>query len=173
MKDVFIAFVKQDKDAYLVYVPTINAMTQGTSFFDSIVMARDLLGTYSLLKELPPSLDLFQSINIAIEKVDTDDFKFSEGTVVYVDIDTDEYKNKLSKKNIDIHSEYKNKNIPEPEIDFLHSYNTEISATEKDLEEFQNQGGCDYCGSQRCLGDLEGAEHCGYFVKWYKTKYNK
>ena len=85
---------------YLAYVPDIDSMTQGVSFYDAIEMARDLLGSVSLIKELPEPSSVEKAINTAIEKADEEDFKFSTGTVVYVDIDTEEYSRKMNTKAV-------------------------------------------------------------------------
>lgn len=100
MKGVYTALIKQDGDMYLAYVPDIDSMTQGVSFYDAIEMARDLLGSVSLIKELPEPSSVEKAINTAIEKADEEDFKFSTGTVVYVDIDTEEYSRKMNTKAV-------------------------------------------------------------------------
>ena len=100
MKGVYTALIRQDGDMYLAYVPDVDSMTQGDSFYDAIEMARDLLGTRSLVEELPEPMDTEKAIEAAIQKADEEDFKFSEGTVVYVDIDTNEYKSKLNLKAV-------------------------------------------------------------------------
>ena len=100
MKGVYTALIKQDDDMYLAYVPDIDSMTQGVSFYDAIEMTRDLLGSVSLIKELPEPSSVDEAIKTAIEKADEDDFKFSTGTVVYVDIDTEEYSRKMNTKAV-------------------------------------------------------------------------
>ena len=100
MKGVYTALIKQDGDMFLAYLPDLDSMTQGNSFFEAIEMARDLLGTYSLAEELPTPVDVETAKAIAIEKADDEDFKFSDGIIAFVDIDTNEYKKKLNTKAV-------------------------------------------------------------------------
>jgi len=100
MKGVYTALIKQDGDMFLAYVPDIDSMTEGHSFYEAIEMARDLLGTYSLVEQLPNPMDTVKAIEKTVQRDDKDDFKLSDGIVVYVDIDTDEYKRKLNTKAV-------------------------------------------------------------------------
>ena len=100
MKGVYTALIKQDGDMFLAYVPDIDSMTQGNSFYEAIEMVRDLLGAHSLIKKLPDPMDTAKAIETAAQRVDEEDFKFSDGIVVYVDIDTNEYKRKLNTKAV-------------------------------------------------------------------------
>ena len=99
MKGVYAAFIKQDDDMYLVSVPDVGSMTEGKDFFDAIGMARDLLGTISLVKELPEPMSAEDAIAAAAAK-DIDGFTFADATMTYVDIDTNEYQNKLNTKAV-------------------------------------------------------------------------
>ena len=100
MKNVYPVLISKDNDYYLVYIPDLNGMTQGTSLYDAIYMARDYLGTCSLTQELPEPSSLEEAIRIAKEKADDDDFQWSAGDPYFVDIDTDEYKKKLDTKAV-------------------------------------------------------------------------
>ncbi len=100
MKNVYPVLISKDDDYYLVYIPDLDGRTQGKSFYDAIYMARDYLGTVSLVQKLPEPSDLKTAVQIAREKADDEDFKWSEGTPCFVDIDTVEYKNRLNKKSV-------------------------------------------------------------------------
>ena len=71
-------------------------MTQGESLYDAICMARDCLGAYSLDQKPPMPSSLDEAIRIAKEKADDDDFIWSCGTPFYVDIDTEEYRKRIT-----------------------------------------------------------------------------
>ena len=104
---VYPVLIKQDGDMYLAYVADINSMTQGYDFFDAIEMARDMLGTHSLVAELPEPTDYASAIAAAKNNIDDDKFTISDGTLTYVDIDVTAYKKKL-----DTHAVRKNVSIP-------------------------------------------------------------
>ena len=100
MKNVYPAFIKQDDDWFLVYFPDIDRMTQGRNFYDAIYMGRDLLGTYSLDYELPKPSDKDTALRMTVEHADEADFRFSEGEMVYIDIDTAEYRRKMENRSV-------------------------------------------------------------------------
>ena len=100
MKSVYPVLISRDGNDYLVYIPDIDRMTSGSSFYDAIFMARDLLGTWSLDFQLPEPSTVEEAIRIAKEKADDEDFTWSAGDPVYVDIDTEEYKRKLNTKSV-------------------------------------------------------------------------
>lgn len=100
MKNVYPVFMKQDGKDYLVYIPDIDRMTEGSSFYDAIYMARDLLGTWSLDFQLPEPSSIEEAIRIAKEKADDEEFTWSDGIPVFVDIDTEEYRKKLNTKSV-------------------------------------------------------------------------
>ena len=100
MKNVYPAFIKKDKNDYLVYLPDVDDYTSGKTFYDAIYMARDLLGTLSLETKLPTPSDPGKAKRIAEEKADDPDFKFSDADITYVDIDTEEYKKKLDTRSV-------------------------------------------------------------------------
>lgn len=68
--------------------------------YDAIYMARDLLGTWSLDQELPAPSSIEDAIQITKEKADDEDFTWSAGFPVLVDIDTEEYKKKLDTRSV-------------------------------------------------------------------------
>ena len=100
MKNVYPVLITKDNNAYLVYVPDINRMTQGASLYEAICMARDLLGTWSLDAPLPEPSDVKEAVRIAEEKADDEEFTWSKGEPVFVDIDTDEYRRRLNTKAV-------------------------------------------------------------------------
>lgn len=100
MKNVYPAFIKKDKDNYLVYLPDVDDYTSGKTFYDAIYMARDLLGTLSLETKLPLPSDPETAKKKAEEKADDPDFKFSDADITYVDIDTEAYKKKLDTRSV-------------------------------------------------------------------------
>lgn len=100
MKNVYVTLIKQESDYYLVYVPDIDANTEGFSFYDAIHMARDLIGMYSLDAELPTPSSVEGAIKIAKEKADDEEYTWSDGQIVYVDIDADVYKAKYDKRMV-------------------------------------------------------------------------
>jgi len=106
MKNVYVTLIKQEGDFYLVYVPDIDRNTQGTSLYEAMDMARDLIGTYSLDYKLPNPSSVSEAIRIAKEKADDEDFKWSDGEIVYIDVDEDAYRskynNRMVKKNCTI-----------------------------------------------------------------------
>ncbi|MBQ7994135.1 MAG: hypothetical protein IJ252_14010 [Solobacterium sp.] len=63
-------------------------------------MARDLLGTWSLDAPLPEPSDVKEAVRIAEEKADDEEFTWSKGEPVFVDIDTDEYRRRLNTKAV-------------------------------------------------------------------------
>ena len=75
---------EKTKYKYLVFIPDLDGYTQGESLADSIAMARDYLGTYSLEHELP------EPGTIEFNKEDDD-------TVTLVDINPAAYKKSLDK----------------------------------------------------------------------------
>ena len=100
MKNVYPVLISKNKNDYLVYIPDIDCMTEGSSFYDAIYMARDLLGTWSLDNQLPEPSTVKEAIRIAKKKADDEDFTWSAGEPVYVDIDTEDYRRKLNTKSV-------------------------------------------------------------------------
>ncbi len=72
---------------YLVTIPDLDGMTQGKDIADSIAMAADYIGTYSLNEKLPPS-------NYTLPKA-----KDGE-TITLVRVNVSEYKRKHDTKVI-------------------------------------------------------------------------
>lgn len=100
MKNVYPVLISKDGDDYLVYIPDIDRMTEGKSLYEAIYMARDLLGTWSLDNPLPEPSTVKEAIQVAKEKADDEDFTWSAGDPVFVDIDTEEYQKKLNTRSV-------------------------------------------------------------------------
>lgn len=100
MKNVYPVLIRQDKNDYLAYIPDIDRMTEGSSFYNAINMARDLLGTYSIDCPVPDPSSPEKALEVTKSKADEDDFKYSEGILVYIDIDFDEYKRKYDNRKV-------------------------------------------------------------------------
>ena len=94
MKSVYPVFIQPHDSKYLVYIPDIDHYTEGSSFYEAICMARDLLAAVSLERQLPNPSNVEAARRITEEKADDSDFKFSTGTIVPVDIDTEDYRKK-------------------------------------------------------------------------------
>ncbi len=105
-KKAFPVLIKKDEDMYIAYVADLDSVTEGYDFYDAIEMARDLLGTYSLVEDLPEPTDYANAIEIAKAKFDDEGFMISDGIPTYVDIDVDAYRKKLDnravRKNVSI-----------------------------------------------------------------------
>ena len=97
MKQVYIAYIKQDKEDYLVYVPDIDQFTSGKTLFEAFHMGRDLLGAWFLEgKSIPEPSGHAMALLKTRKKADEEDFRFSEGEAVYIDNNFDEYRRKLN-----------------------------------------------------------------------------
>ncbi len=105
MKLVYPAFIKQDGNQYLAYIPDFDGMTEGNSFVNAIEMARDYIGLMCLDYEdanrnLPPVSTEDQARSIARSKADEEDFKYSTGTLTYIDLDYARYKAKVRNQSV-------------------------------------------------------------------------
>lgn len=100
MKNVYPIFIRKDGKDYLVYIPDVDQYTSGKSLYEAIVMARDLLGTLSLDMTLPSPSNEETAKEKTKEAADEADFKYSEGTLYFVDIDTEDYKKKYDTRAV-------------------------------------------------------------------------
>lgn len=103
MREVYPVFIAEEKGDYLVYVPDFDIYTEGTSFPDAIVMARDAMGLSGISLEddgleLPKGSTYDEAISKA--KEDTEIFDYTQGTLTMVDIDFTEYRRKLDMKAV-------------------------------------------------------------------------
>ena len=98
--------IKQDGDMYIAYVADLNSTTEGYDFCNAIEMARDLIGSHSLVADLPDPTDYDHAIISAKEHFDDEEFTISDGILTYVDIDPIAYKRKVDnravRKNVSI-----------------------------------------------------------------------
>lgn len=101
MKKVYPVFIKKEKDDYLVYLPDVDHYTSGKTMYEAIYMARDLLGTISLDgNDLPEASSEENARKLAEKKADDIDFSYSDGSITYIDIDTDEYRKKMDTRAV-------------------------------------------------------------------------
>ena len=104
MKVVYPTFIKEHKKVFLVYVPDLSIYTEGKTFCDAIVMARDAIGLKLLDYEdrnvhCPKASDYENAI--ALAKKDADDtFDYSDGTLTVVDVDTILYRSKVRNRSV-------------------------------------------------------------------------
>ena len=110
MKTAYPALIVKNGDDYLIYVPDLDACTQGKSIPDAMVMARDLIGLSLVVKEdygekIPVPSD-YRTAVLKAGKVANEELDFSNGLVTLVDIDSTEYRrksdNRMVKKNCTI-----------------------------------------------------------------------
>ena len=80
------AFIKQydDRD-YLVFIPAFRGYTEGNSFEDAKIMAKDLIQNYRKHHGIP-ELSIEDCYKIANEDAD-DDIDFSDGALVRIEVD--------------------------------------------------------------------------------------
>lgn len=95
MKTKYPVLISKDEEDYLVYIPDIDRMTEESSFDDAIYMAEELLGTWSLDFPLPIPSSASEAIQISKDNTDDEDMKWSEGELVFITIDPEEYRRKL------------------------------------------------------------------------------
>ena len=92
-KYVYPIIIQKKNKEYLVYIPDVDALTQGKDYFDAIHMARDLLGTISLDQALPKPSDQEKAYSLAPKD-------FQNGICTLVDIDVQEYKRKHDHRRV-------------------------------------------------------------------------
>jgi hypothetical protein len=71
MKNVYTLFIRQDGSMFLAYMPDLDAMTQGRSFYEVITMARDLPGTRSIVEELPEPMIWEATLETTVQNTDS------------------------------------------------------------------------------------------------------
>ena len=103
-REAYPVLIKQDGDDFLVYVPDWDIYTEGKDFPDAIYMARDAIGL-KWMDALDEKIDFpnASTKDQAIEKAKQDadeDFDFSDGTLTFVDVDCELYRNKIRNRAV-------------------------------------------------------------------------
>jgi predicted RNase H-like HicB family nuclease len=102
MKRVYPTFIVDTNNnseyPFLVCVPDMEIVTEGSSFANAIEMARDAIGLAGIsMEDNKEVLPVPSEQNVAAEKVKkySDDIDFTKGILIYVDIDFTEYRKKF------------------------------------------------------------------------------
>lgn len=103
MKKVYPTFIANEGNDYLVYVPDFDIYTEGCSYPDAIMMARDAIGIHGIAleddgQEIPEASTYDEAVKKA--KEDTEDFDYTTGILTLVDIDFSEYRKKINSKMV-------------------------------------------------------------------------
>ena len=103
MKQVYPTFIVNTNDGsehpFLVCVPDMEIVTEGTDFADAIEMARDAIGLTGVsMEDNKEEIPMPSDQTTALEKVsrDTEDIDFTKGILTYVDVDFFEYRDRKS-----------------------------------------------------------------------------
>ncbi len=107
MKQVYPTFIVNTNDGsehpFLVCVPDMEIVTEGTDFADAIEMARDAIGLTGVsMEDNKEEIPMPSDQTTALEKVsrDTVDIDFTKGILTYVDVDFFEYRRKIDTKTV-------------------------------------------------------------------------
>jgi predicted RNase H-like HicB family nuclease len=107
MKQVYPTFIFNTNDnsehPFLVCVPDMDILTEGSSFADAIEMARDAIGIAGIsMEDNKEELPVPSEQNTAMEKAKkySEDIDFSAGVLTYVDVDFAEYRKKVDTKTV-------------------------------------------------------------------------
>jgi predicted RNase H-like HicB family nuclease len=107
MKQVYPTFIFNTNDnsehPFLVCVPDMDILTEGSSFADAIEMARDAIGIAGIsMEDNKEELPVPSEQNTAMEKAQkySEDIDFSAGVLTYVDVDFAEYRKKVDTKTV-------------------------------------------------------------------------
>ena len=103
-RKAYPAFIKENAGTYLVYVPDMEAYTEGENFEDAIAMARDAIGLKGVdfeddQKKLPAASTPAEALKKAQEDAD-EDFDYSDGILTYVDVDFIAYRNRMKNRAV-------------------------------------------------------------------------
>ena len=103
MKQVYPVFIVRDGKDFLVNVPDLEILTEGTSLADAIEMARDAIGATGISMEdhdenIPEPSSREHAFELA--GADTDIVDFTQGIMTYVDVDFSEYRRKVNTKTV-------------------------------------------------------------------------
>ena len=111
MSIIYPAMIAEHEKDYLVFVPDLDTFTEGKSYPEAILMARDAIGIYLVTiqeagEAMPTASDYAQAIQIAKEKADDKDVQYSAGIPTMIDVDVEAYRRKhdsrMVKKNCTI-----------------------------------------------------------------------
>ena len=101
MKVAYPTFIREDEDAFLVYVPDFDIYTEGKDLVDAIEMAEDAIGMTGMVmedegKKLPEASDYATAYEKADKKVqdDSDRFDYTKSIITMVVVDVSEYRKK-------------------------------------------------------------------------------
>ena len=107
MKQAYPTFIVNTNDEsehpFLVCVPDMDVLTEGSSFTDAIEMARDAIGLAGIsMEDHKQEIPMPSEQTIAIAKVqqDAEYIDFSKGILTYVDVDFSEYRRKIVTKTV-------------------------------------------------------------------------
>lgn len=103
MKKAYPAFIAQNGQDFLVYVPDMDIYTEGKDVADAIEMARDAIGLKGIDMEddhleLPEASNYDEAYRKA--KDDAEDFDFTKGILTMVDVDFVAYRRKLDSRSV-------------------------------------------------------------------------
>ena len=107
MKQAYPTFIVNTNDEsehpFLVCVPDMDVLTEGSSFTDAIEMARDAIGLAGIsMEDHKQEIPMPSEQTIAIAKVqqDAEYIDFSKGILTYVDVAFSEYRRKIDTKTV-------------------------------------------------------------------------
>ena len=94
MKVAYPTFIREDEDAFLVYVPDFDIYTEGKDLVDAIGMTGMVMEDEG--KKLPEASDYAMAYEKADKKVqdDSDRFDYTKGIITMVVVDVSEYRKK-------------------------------------------------------------------------------
>lgn len=101
-RKAYPAFIKADKDMFLVYVPDWDIFTEGYDFPDAIAMARDAIGLAWMdrIGDEPEPSTYKGAVKKAKTNADDPGFAYSDGILTYVDVDVVKYSEKLRNRAV-------------------------------------------------------------------------
>ena len=103
MRIAYPTFIVQDGKDYLVFVPDMDIYSEGSTFADAIVMARDAIGVTGVsMEDNGVEVPMPSSQQDALQKagMNTDILDFSKGVLTFVDVDFLEYRKQLDNKTV-------------------------------------------------------------------------
>lgn len=103
-RKAYPVLIKECENDFLVFVPDLEIYTEGDSFPDAIVMARDAIGL-KLMDLEDDSIDIPEpsTTKEALDKARKDadeDFDYSDGVLTFVDVDYGAYRNRIRNRAV-------------------------------------------------------------------------